>query len=575
MNAKKLISILLCVCMMMGLLVVAAQAANPTITFDSKSKRTSYSVTQQVWAENGITVTNDKASSTTNVGDYANPARFYKGSSLTVAYTQNIEKVIFTCTTYQDKDYPADLKASITSGTVTVDGLVVTVTLATPATSYTINKLAGQVRIASIEVVAGEGSNPGGGTPDPDPTPVAPSDPKEIVDAAFALEPGKALPYEATLTGKIISVDDPFNSQFNNVTVTIEVEGTTGTKALKCYRIKGEGADVIAVGDTITVKGTIKNYVHTSTGNSEIEFDAGSQLVSYTKGDVAPETPDIDADVKAILDAAYALADGEQLPEEVSLTGKVIKIDTPYNEQYKNISVTIEIPGAADKPILCYRLGGEDVAQIALGDTITVTGIIKNYGGTIEFIAGCSLDDRIPGENEAPVAPTDPKEIVDAAFALEKGASLPYMATLTGTITEIVTLYDEQYKNITVNIEVEGTDGKKIIECYRLKGEGAENLAVGDVIAVTGQLTRYYKAATEDKPELDKIEFTSGCTFVPATIEGGDDTTGDDTTGDDTTDDNTNQPPQTSDMTMIAVMIVAILSATSVAVLVIGKKKLF
>jgi hypothetical protein len=149
------------------------------------------------------------------------------------------------------------------------------------------------------------------------------------------------------------------------------------------------------------------------------------------------------------------------------------------------------------------------------------------------------------------------------------------MATLTGTITEIVTLYDEQYKNITVNIEVEGTDGKKIIECYRLKGEGAENLAVGDVIAVTGQLTRYYKPATEDKPELDKIEFNSGCTFVPATIEDGDDTTGDDNTGDDNTDDNTNQPPQTSDMTMIAVMIVAILSATTVAVMVIGKKKLF
>jgi hypothetical protein len=102
-----------------------------------------------------------------------------------------------------------------------------------------------------------------------------------------------------------------------------------------------------------------------------------------------------------------------------------------------------------------------------------------------------------------------------------------------------------------------------------MKGEGAADLKVGDKIAVTGQLTRYYKAATEDKPELDKIEFNSGCTFVLVTEEGGDDTTGDDTTGDDT------QVPETSDITMFAIVIVAALSATTLAVLVIGKKKLF
>ena len=569
MNAKKLISILLCVCMMAGLLVVAAHAANPTITFDNTSKRTSYSTTLQVWAENGITVTNAKGGSTSNIADYSNPVRFYKGTDLTIEYTEKIEQIIFHVDDYK-ATYVTDLQASISGATVTVDGLVVTATLNTAATSFTITSLKGQVRVDSIEVVPGEGS--GGSTPEPDPTPVAPSDPKEIVDAAFALAPGASLPYEATLTGEIISVDKAYDSTWNNVTVTINVEGTSGTKALKCYRLKGTGADVIGVGDTITVKGTIKNYEHSS-GDTEVEFDAGCQLVSYTKAEGSEPIPEVDPEIKAILDAAYALEEGAQMDEDVSLTGKVTKIDTPYSEQFNNISVTIEIPGAADQPILCYRMVGEDIKKIAVGDTITVTGRIKNHYGTIEFAQGCSMDDRIPGENEAPVVPEDPKEIVDAAFGLDKGASLPYMATLTGTVTEIVTLYDENYKNITVIIEVEGTDGKKSIECYRMKGEGAENLQVGDVIDVTGQLTRYYKAATEDKAELDKIEFTTGCTFVMH-VEGGDDTTGGDT-GDDTTGgDNTNQPPQTSDMTMIAVMIVAVLSATSVAVLVIGKKKL-
>ena len=474
MNAKKIISILLCLCMMTGLLVVAAHAANPTITFDDTSKRTVFKNEQQVWVENGITVTNDKAGSSANMGDYSNPVRFYKGTSLTIAYTQNIEKIIFTCGTYKDKDYPADLKASITSGSVVVDGVVVTVTLDTPATSYTIDAMANQVRLLKIEIVPGAGGS-GGSTPEPSPEP----------------------------------------------------------------------------------------------------------------------TPEIDPEVKAILDAAYALEEGAQMDEDVSLTGKVTKIDSPYSEQWNNISVIIEIPGAADQPILCYRMGGEDIKKIAVGDTITVTGRIKNHYGTIEFAQGCSMDDRIPGENEAPVVPEDPKEIVDAAFALDKGASLPYEATLTGTVTEIVTEYSEDYKNITVTIEVEGTDGKKTIECYRMKGEGAADLKVGDIISVTGQLTRFYREATEDKAELDKIEFNSGCTFVPYVAEeGGDDTTGDDTTGDDTTGDDTtgddttgddttgddttggNEPPKTSDITMIAVMIVAVLSATTVAVMVIGKKKL-
>lgn len=55
-----------------------------TITFDDTAKRTTYTTSQQVWEENDIIVTNDKASSTNNVGDYAKPARFYKGSNVKI-----------------------------------------------------------------------------------------------------------------------------------------------------------------------------------------------------------------------------------------------------------------------------------------------------------------------------------------------------------------------------------------------------------------------------------------------------------------------------------------------------------
>ena len=45
-----------------------------------------------------------------------------------------------------------------------------------------------------------------------------------------------------------------------------------------------------------------------------------------------------------------------------------------------------------DNKIQCYRLAGEGAADLAVGDTITVTGTIKNYKGTIEFDKGCTLD---------------------------------------------------------------------------------------------------------------------------------------------------------------------------------------
>ena len=42
------------------------------------------------------------------------------------------------------------------------------------------------------------------------------------------------------------------------------------------------------------------------------------------------------------------------------------------------------------------------------------------------------------------------------------------------------------------------------MQCYRLKGEGADQLAEGDVITVTGTIKNY----------KGTIEFDAGCTFT-------------------------------------------------------------
>ena len=85
------------------------------------------------------------------------------------------------------------------------------------------------------------------------------------------------------------------------------------------------------------------------------------------------------------------------------MSGVIHKIDTEYNADYKNITVSITVNGVEDKPIMCYRLKGEGAEGLAVGDYITVTGTIKNYKGTIEFDAGCTLDNvvKAAGSDEA------------------------------------------------------------------------------------------------------------------------------------------------------------------------------
>ena len=130
--------------------VVETPAGGATLSFADKANRTVFTTSQQVWEQNGVKLINDKASSTSNVGDYAAPARFYQSSKLTVEYP-GITKIEFTC---NNGSYATELKNSIKTGTVTVSGSVVTVVLDSAADSFVVASLAKQVRMDSLTVYA-------------------------------------------------------------------------------------------------------------------------------------------------------------------------------------------------------------------------------------------------------------------------------------------------------------------------------------------------------------------------------------------------------------------------------------
>ena len=272
------------------------------------------------------------------------------------------------------------------------------------------------------------------------------TDQSKILKDAFALGRNETTPYIAQLTGKVVAFKE-YNADYGSVTLTIEV----GDKKIICYQMKGNGADKVKVGDTITVKGVIKNYFSSDDDkNGEVEFawhDASQTEVTLVKL-VAGATQDLSTPAKIVAEAKK-LKDGESLQKEVTLTGKVLDIEQAYDANYGNITINIIVENTTIK---CYRMKGNGIDKIKGGDTVTVKGMIKNYMGTIEFDLGCEMTKRVAGTNtdkklnvvDSPKAGVaykfgmvQPNASKDNVYYLKGGMSGYYMATSSASSAAI------------------------------------------------------------------------------------------------------------------------------------------
>ncbi len=350
-----------------------------------------------------------------------------------------------------------------------------------------------------------------------------------VLKQAYALEAGATMEGTFTLTGVISEIDSEWSDQYKNISVVIICDNQTEYPML-CYRLAdgtATGCSTLAVGDTITVTGSITNYKGT------IEYAQGCTLEKLVKGEgsgntdkpATPEDVKVDAGLTGaqIVDLAYKLVENQKFASEVSLTGKVTEIQTPYDANYKNVSVVIQVEGASNT-MLCFRMKGEGAENVKVDDVITVTGIIKNYKGTIEFDAGCTF---VAGTVDAgatdkpadkPADTTDysklsAAEIVKLAYELEEGKSFDKAVTLTGVITKVKYSYSDEYGNGQCTITVEGKD----ILCYKIAGDnakllqfedkaGATDITVGDTITVTGVIKNYNGTIEFDGCTLDSYE---------------------------------------------------------------------
>ena len=161
---KKFISALLVVMMLVSMLpatVFAAETATSSMSFASTAQRVSQDNDSQVWKNEGIVFTNNKANSSTVVGNYSNPIRLYQGSTVTITHEYgNISQIVIE--SQGDSKYKTALQNSLTGAgyTYTNSGNNYTLTF-NPAVESVNFSLTAQARFKTLKVtyeIADEGA---------------------------------------------------------------------------------------------------------------------------------------------------------------------------------------------------------------------------------------------------------------------------------------------------------------------------------------------------------------------------------------------------------------------------------
>ena len=346
--------------------------------------------------------------------------------------------------------------------------------------------------------------------PEPDPTPeVIDATVTEILAAAKDLADGSVLEAKYTAKGTVTEVTDAYSEQLKNITFKL----TDGTSTILCYRVKGDEAANVKVGDTITLTGEIKNYGGT------IEF-VNATIIAREAGSVTPDPEPSNADAEIVFDVKEKMTE-YSVDKQVWKNGEFVVTNNKHESTqdvkdyvnparfYANTNLVFEFDKEFKTIVLytkerCYT-GDEEIA----GATLTVVdGVMtlvldtpaKSF--TIEklvsqirvvkaqlFVGEASVEpDPTPDPEPTPeVIDATVTEILAAAKDLADGSVLEAKYTAKGKVTEVTDAYSEQYKNVSFQL----SDGTNAILCYRVKGDEAANVKVGDTITLTGEIKNY------------------------------------------------------------------------------------
>lgn len=399
------------------LISMVSMAAEATISFADVANRKTLTNDQQVWEQNGLIVTGNKSASTTNVADYSNPARFYQGSSLTIKCTLgNITKIVID----GNPAKPVEAIQTSIGEEATIDGNIVTVIPKNQTSdTYVIEKFSAQVRINAITVTyTGNGETPDDGGEEPE-TPDTPEEP-ETPEVETVGDGTEANPFTVedvialnnTLSGKhyvkayIVgqAVGQSFVDGLDTEAPFVAAEGSTqGTNLAIASSLTAEVANMIPVqlpkgalrndfnlvenpdklGAQVLICGDLIKYFNLP----GIKNTTSIVVVGETPDD-GGETPEVTTDTITCAEAAtIAAAENYVGTDTVTVVGYVTELGSAKDDGSKQCFYMADTKDGG-KVFMAYWAFVSKLYVV--GDKVAVTGILKNFNGTIEIADGQS-----------------------------------------------------------------------------------------------------------------------------------------------------------------------------------------
>lgn len=205
-------------------------------------------------------------------------------------------------------------------------------------------------------------------------------------------------------------------------------------------------------------------------------------------------------------DECTSLDDGDASVDVFIVKDAVVSVDDA-NENYGWQNITFKCED--EKLLVGYHIdfGGKD-NFCAVGDTVEITGNLKKYGEKMEIEGKGKVVAK--GQVVVDTIEVTPSKAYEVGMALANGTTSTDVYVVTGYVDSIASAYSEQYKNMSFFMCDDLANPTYNFEAFQITVPADNQPKVGDYVSVTGNILHYYKAATEEKPELHTIEIKKG-----------------------------------------------------------------
>lgn len=320
----------------------------------------------------------------------------------------------------------------------------------------------------------------------------------EAKAAALLLQSGQTGTDSVAVTGYVTESDGSISRGQQKFWMD-DAKGNTKTfQAYWCNMPLGDNDTPLVVGDKVTIKGFLMNY-----GGTTAEMKNGDVVVLER---VATNTDTIPVNACEAIEEGQSLNSGDISDDYYLVSGVVSSVDATY-EDYHQETFWINCTDTTRFEAYYVTIQGEGFAQI--GDTVAVLGKLKNFNGTIEIANGKAW---ITGKGDY-----KPKEAVRVTVAqavaygmdsLQRGETSADEFIVIGYVDSIAYAFSEEKKSMSFFMCDDIQSPTYNFEVYN--GKTSVDIAVGTKVYCTGRIQHYYKAATDEKPEIDLIELASG-----------------------------------------------------------------